>query len=161
MGSLLAKNMIDKKIKTLFWCFKKRKKPSSKEISRQQQLTEELHKRIKTDFTRRRVIVNHIDEIWSKYLVDMQQFSKYKYLLMATDVFSKYGWIRPSKDKKGETVSEAFKTIFKEGREPQNLWVDKGKEFYIKHLKELLEKNNTTVYSTENEEKSNVVERWN
>ena len=70
----------------------------------------------------------------------MQQFSKYKYLLMATDVFSKYGWIRPSKDKKGETVSEAFKTIFKEGREPPNLWVDKGKEFYIKHLKELLEK---------------------
>ena len=91
MGSLLAKNMIDKKIKTLFWCFKKRKKPSSKEISRQQQLTEELYKRIKTDFTRRRVIVNRIDEIWSKYLVDMQQFSKYKYLLMATDVFSKYG----------------------------------------------------------------------
>ena len=64
---------------------------------------------------------------------------------MATDVFSKYGWIRPSRDKKGETVSEAFKTIFKEGREPQNLWVDKGKEFYIKHLKELLEKNNSIL----------------
>lgn len=136
-GVIVGKKYDRQKIKTWFRCFKKRKKPSSKEISRQQQLTEELYKRIKTDFTRRRVIVNHIDEIWSKYLVDMQQFSKYKYLLMATDVFSKYGWIRPS----------------------QNLWVDKGKEFYIKHLKELLEKHNTAVYSTENGEKSNVIER--
>ena len=42
-------------------------------------------------------------------------------LLMVSDVFSKYGWIIPSKDKKGETASEAFKTIFKEGRNPEYL----------------------------------------
>ena len=76
-------------------------------------------------------------------------------------VFSKYGWIVPLKDKKGESVTEAFKTIFKEGRKPQYLWVDKGKEFYNKHLKDLLEKNGIHMYSTENEEKSSVVERWN
>lgn len=35
---------------------------------------------------------------------------------MVTDVFSKYGWIVPLKDEKGEIVVEAFKTIFKEGR---------------------------------------------
>ena len=60
----------------------------------------------------------------------MQQFSKwnkrYRYLLMVLDLFSKYGWIVPLKDKKGETVTEAFKTIFKEGRKPQYLWTDKG-----------------------------------
>ena len=55
----------------------------------------------------------------------------------------------------------AFKTIFNKGRKPQYLWVDKGKEFYNKHLKDLLEKYNTQIYSTENEEKSSVVERWN
>ena len=38
-------------------------------------------------------------------------------------------------------------------------WTDKGKEFYNKHLKELLEKNGVKLYSTENEEKSSVVER--
>ena len=80
---------------------------------------------------------------------------------MVLDVFSKYGWIIPLKDKKGETVAEAFKTIFKEGRKPQYLWIDKGKEFYNKHLKDLLEKHKITLYSTENEEKSSFCERWN
>ena len=80
---------------------------------------------------------------------------------MVLDVFSKYGWIVPLKDKKGETVAEAFKSIFKKGRKPQHLWVDKGKEFYNKHVKDLLEKHNVQMYSTENEEKSSVCERWN
>ena len=90
----------------------------------------------------------------------MQQFSEwnkgYRYLLMVLDVFSKYGWIVPLKDKKGETVTEAFKTIFKEGRKPQYLWTDKGKQYYNTFLKDLLDKNNKTRYSTENEEKSSV-----
>ena len=95
----------------------------------------------------------------------MQQFSQwnkgYRFLLMVLDLFSKYGWIVPLKDKKAETVTEAFKTIFKEGRKPQYLWSDKGKEYYNKNIKELLEKNDITLYSTENEEKSSVCERWN
>ena len=80
---------------------------------------------------------------------------------MVLDVFSKYGWIVPLKDKKGETVTEAFKTILKEGRKPQYLWTDKGKEYYNKYLKDLLEKNKVTLFSTENEETSSVCERWN
>ena len=108
----------------------------------QQQLADELHKPINRNFTRRRVLVNHVDEVWCSDLVETQQFSKwnkgYRYLLMVLDVFSKYGWIIPLKDKKGETVSEAFKTILEEGRIPRYLWVDKGKEYYNKHVKELL-----------------------
>ena len=87
----------------------------------------------------------------------MQQFSKwnkgYGYILMVLDLFSKYGWIIPLKDKKGETVAGAFKTIFKEGRKPQYLWTDKGKEYYNRQMKDLLQKHNMTLYSTENEEK--------
>ena len=109
----------------------------SEEENWQVKLADELHKPIKRNFTRRRVIANHIDEIWCSDLVEMQQFSKwnkgYRYLLMVLDVFSKYGWIVPLKDKKGETVAEAFKKIFKEGRKPQYLWTDKGKEYYNKH----------------------------
>ena len=80
---------------------------------------------------------------------------------MILDLFSKYGWIVPLKDKKGETVTEAFKTIFNEGRKPQYLWTDKGTEYYNKNMKELLEKNGITLCSTENEEKSSFCERWN
>ena len=69
-------------------------------------------------------------------------------LLMVLDVFRKYGWIVPLKDEKGETLTEAYKTIFKEGRKPQYLWTDKGKEYYNKHFKDLLNKSKITLYST-------------
>ena len=101
--------------------------------------------------------MNGIDKIWCSDLVEMQQFSKwnkgYGYILMVLDLFSKYGWIIPLKDKKGETVAGAFKTIFKEGRKPQYLWTDKGKEYYNRQMKDLLQKHKMTLYSTENEEK--------
>ena len=88
----------------------------------------------------------------------MQAFSKFnrgiKYLLAVIDVLSKYGYLIPLKDKTGKSVASALKTIFKE-RKPEKMWVDKGKEFYNKDVKELIE-----LYSTENEEKSSVVERW-
>ena len=77
------------------------------------------------------------------------------FLLLVIDTFSKYGWIIPLKDKKGETVAKALKQIFKEGRRPDKLWTDKGREFYNKDVKDLVE-----LYSTENEEKSSIVERW-
>ena len=88
----------------------------------------------------------------------MQAFSKFnrgvKYLLAVIDVFSKYGWLIPFKDKTGKSVASALEAIFKE-RKPEKMWVDKGKEFYNKHVKDLIE-----LYSTENEEKSSVVQRW-
>ena len=61
---------------------------------------------------------------------------------MTIDVFSKYGWIVPLKDKKGETITKVFQSIFKEGRKPKYLWTDKGSEFYNKHFKDLLKKHN-------------------
>ena len=121
-------------------------------------LAEELPKPVRRKFKRRRVLVNGIDKIWAADLADMQAFSKFnrgiKYLLAVIDVFSKYGWLIPLKDKTGKSVASALKTIFKE-RKPEKMWVDKGKEFYNKDVKELIE-----LYSTENEEKSSVVERW-
>ena len=108
-----------------------------------------------------------MDDIWAADLVEMNTLSKfnkgYKYLLTVIDVFSKYGWIVPIKNKTGVNVASALKLIFEKGgrRKPTRLWTDKGNEFYNKTVKNLLEKNNITLYSTENEEKSSVVERWN
>jgi len=94
----------------------------------------------------------------------MQKLSKwnkgYKYLLMVLDIFSKYGWIVPLKTKTGLEVSKALQIIFKENK-PKMLWVDKGKEYYNKNDLDLVAKNDVKIYSTENEEKSSVCERWN
>ena len=97
-------------------------------------------------------------ELWAADLVDMQAFSKFnrgiKYLLAVIDVFSKYGLLIPLKDKTGKAVASALEIIFKE-RKPEKMWGDKGKEFYNKYVKDLIE-----LYSTENEKKSSVVDRW-
>ena len=80
---------------------------------------------------------------------------------MVIDVFSKYGQIKPLKDKKTESVSKAFDEIFKSKRKPKVLWTDKGSEFISKHFKEFLKSKGIKLYHTENEEKSSIVERWN
>jgi len=68
-------------------------------------------------------------------------------------VFSKYGWMILSKNKTGKAVALALKKILNH-RKPRPLWVDKGKEFYNKDVKPLID-----LYFTENEETSSVVER--
>ena len=110
------------------------------------------------------MVVGGVDDTWAADLVDMSAFSRdnrgFKYLLSIIDVFSKYGWLVPLKDKKGATVRDAFRTVFKD-RTPEKLWTDKGTEFYNREVKDLLRKYDVDLYSTENEEKSSVVERWN
>ena len=105
--------------------------------------------------------VGGIDEIWAADLVDMQAFAQdndgVNFLLTVLDVFSKYGWIVPLNDKTGNSTAEGFvKILDSSGRRPGKVWVDKGKEFYNKDVKKLVK-----LYSTENEEKSCVNERWN
>ena len=131
-----------------------------------QQLAEELHKPITRNFRKRRVTSYGVDKIWTADLVEIQKYSKWnkgiKYLLMVIDVFSKYGWIVPLKDKKTESVSLAFDLIFKKSkRKPEKLWTDKGSEFISKHFKEFLKRHSIILYHTQNEEKSSIVERWN
>ena len=55
----------------------------------------------------------------------------FKYLLWLNDVFTRYAWIKPLKDKKGKTVLNSFIEIVNEfNRKPNKLWVDQGREFY-------------------------------
>ena len=96
----------------------------------------------------------------------MQEWSEenkgFRYMLNVIDVFSKFAWSIPLKDKKGITVLNAFKQIVKEsGRIPKHIWVDEGKEFYNKNMDEWLKENNIIRYSTHGEHKSAVVERFN
>ena len=76
-------------------------------------------------------------------------------MLIVIDIFSKFVWIVPLKRKTGQEVANAFSSILKE-RRPSKTWVDRGRKFYNKDVQKLVE-----LYSTENEEKSCVIERFN
>ena len=77
--------------------------------AKKKDLAQELHKPVRSKFERHRVLVNGIDKIWAADLVDMQAFSEFnrgiKYLLAVIDIFSKYGWLIPLKDKMGKSVA--------------------------------------------------------
>src|SRR5204862_834892 len=92
------------------------KKKFDKPIIWTDDLANELHKPIIKKFPKRKVYVNGIDHTWAADLVDMSSMSKenkgIKFLLAVIDVFSKYGWMLPLKNKTGISVSEAFEKIF-------------------------------------------------
>ena len=77
------------------------------------------------------------------------------------DVFSKCAWVAPLKDKKGISIANAYQTISNESnRKPNKIWVDKSSEIYNRPMKSWLQDNNIEMYSTHNEVKSVVAERF-
>ena len=85
-----------------------------------------------------------------------------KYLLCAIDLYSKYAFVIPLKDKKGISIVNAFDKIVKQSeRKPNKIWVDQGSEFYNNDFKKWLSDSNIIMYSTYNEGKSVVAERFN
>ena len=97
----------------------------------------------------------------------MQLLSRYnkgiRFLLCVIDIFIKYAWVVPLKDKKGVSIVIAFQSILKQSnssRKPNKIWVDKGSEFYNASFKKWLQDNDTVRYSTNNEGKSVVAERF-
>ena len=104
------------------------------------------------------------DNIWGADLADMQLIGKFnkgfRFLLYVIDIFSKYAWVVPLKDKKGITITNAFQKILKESnRKTNKIWVDKGSEFYNSSFKKWL-KDNSEMYSIHNEGKSVAGERF-
>ena len=70
------------------------------------------------------------------------------------DIFSKYAWVVPLKDKKGITIINAFQKILKESnRKPNKIWVDKGSEFYNSSVKKWLKDIDIEMYLLHNEGK--------
>ena len=77
----------------------------------------------------------------------MQSLSKYnkgiKYFLRAIELFSKYVWVVPIKDKKETSIVNAFKKILNNSnRKPNKIWVDQGSEFFNNAFKDFLKINN-------------------
>ena len=134
------------------------KKPSSSILA------DELHKPIIRKFNKRKVYSQFTDNIWGVDLADMQSLSRknkgIKYLLCAIDLYSKYTFVIPLKDKKGISIVNAFNKIIKQSnRKPNKIWVDQGGEFY-NVFEKWLSNNDIIMYSTYNEGKSVVAERF-
>ena len=128
-------------------------------------LVDELHKPIINKFNKRKVYSQFKDNIWGVDLADMQSLSRknkgIKYLLCAIDLYSKYVFFIPLKDKKGVCIVNAFDKVIKQSeRKPNKIWVDQGGEFYNNVFKKWLSDNDIIMYSTYNEGKSVVAERF-
>ena len=128
-------------------------------------LVEELRKPVIRKFNKRKVYSQFKDNIWGADLADMRLLSKenkgIKYLLCAIDLFSKYAFVIPLKDKKGSSITNAFNKIIKQSnRKPNKIWVDQGGEFHNHVFKRWLSNNDIIIYSTFNEGKSVVIERF-
>ena len=98
------------------------------------QLANELHKPIIRKFKKRKVYSSFRDNIWGVDLADMQSLSKYnkgiKYLLCAINLFSKYLWVFPWKDKRGISIINTFQKIISKGHKPSKIWVGQGGQFW-------------------------------
>ena len=98
------------------------------------QFSKEIHRRVVKKFPRRKVKVTGIDNVWSMDLADMNSLMKYndqyRYILCVIDVFSKFAWSIPLKNKTAASILNAVKSIVESsGRTPEKIWVDRGSEF--------------------------------
>ena len=88
-----------------------------KSTPQNERLADELHKIIIRKFKERKVYSAFKDNIWAADLADMQLISKFnkgfRFLLCVIDIYSKYVWVVPLKDKKGVSIVNAFQSILK------------------------------------------------
>ena len=127
--------------------------------TKREQLADELHKPFKRPKQIRKVYFKSKDNIWNADLIIMPQQDNYKYILTIMDGYTRYAWTVPLKDKKGETVANAFIDIMKKSnRKPNKLWVDQGKEFYNQHMYKLFKfKDKDILKKDENGEYKNQI----
>ena len=124
------------------------------------------HKDIIRKFPRQAVIVSGIDSQWQADLVVLPDLIAYNdgyvNILTVIDIFSKYAWAIPLKDKTANGIIKAFHFIFStSNRKPQKLQTDKGTEFINESFKNFLQTNGVQFFTTESELKASVVERFN
>ena len=128
-------------------------KSAIKSIIQNGQLAEELHKLIRK-FNKRKVYSAFKDNIWAADLADMQLISKFnkgfRFLLCIIDTIANIA-----------SIFNVFQSILKKSNRKSNkIWIDKGGEFYNRSMKSWLERNDIEMFSTHNEGKSIVAERF-
>ena len=100
------------------------------------ELAGEVHKLIIGKFEKRKVQLPFTDNIWGPNLADMHLISKFnkafRFLLCVINIYSKYAWVIPLKDKTGVTITNAFqKSLDELNRKPNKIWVEKGSDWVL------------------------------
>ena len=120
------------------------------------------NKGVKRNFQRGRVIVAGIDDQFDADLASLIYYADdndgYKYLLVVIDIFSRYGWVQPLKDKTAKEIVSAFDKILKEGRIPKCLCTDAAKDFTSERFQNYVESKNISHFVTHSEKQANYVE---
>ena len=108
------------------------------------------------------VHVSSVDEQFDADLMSVGNLSKendgIRFLLFVIDIFSRFLWVKPLKDKTAKSVLSAMKEVFKE-RKPIKLRSDKGGEFNNRWFKEYMKDKHVHYFVTQNAPKANYVER--
>lgn len=135
-------------------------------MSIKQQVVEELHRSVRSNFRRRRVHIKGLKDLFQADLVEMIPYAKsnrgYRYILVVINAFSKFVWMVPVKRKTGELVTAAIESILKKLKwSPKNLQTDLGKEFYNRPFQQLMTKYRINHYSVYSTKKASIVERVN
>ena len=124
-----------------------------------------LHRTARKKYPTRKYIVHDLDEQWQADLCDVALIARHNngnhFILTVIDIFSRYAWARPLKNKSGEEVAKAFRSIFREGRIPKRIQTDEGKEFENRKVKSLFAEHNIELFSVKSAYKAAIVERFN
>lgn len=134
-------------------------------MSEKWQLVNELHKGVRTNFKRRRVVIKGIHDLWTSDLAEMIPYSKvnrrFKYILVVVNCFTKFAFAEPLLNKTASEVSAAFERIInRAGYTPRHLWTDQGTEYTNKTFQALLRKHDISFYFTFQTTKASMAERF-
>lgn len=127
--------------------------------------TYNLHKQRFNKFLRRKVNVHEKNYTWQADLIFMKKYSKYnegfKYILTVIDVFSRFAFAVPLKNKTTKVVIEALEKTFKSGYgKPKFLQCDMGTEFFSNSCKTFLKKYDIKLFHNYSDFKACLVERY-
>ena len=129
------------------------------------QRTYTLHKTARKRYSTRPYKSAAIDQHWQADLVEMIPYANvndgYRYLLTIIDLFSRFAWAVPLRDKTGGEVTAAFRQVFAQGRRPQRLQTDDGREFDNREFQRFLNLENIRFFTVKSQFKAALCERFN
>lgn len=133
-------------------------------MSKREAIAKELHKPARRNFTKRKVTLKGINDLYQADLVEMLPYAKLnkgmKYILTMINCFSKFAFAVPLKNKSGLEVAEKLEPILKKYK-MKNFQTDQGKEWFNVNVRKLMKKYKINHYHTFTEIKAGVVERLN